>query len=87
MTTVQREASKAPSVPTDAEASEGGGQLWVPELKGLEWSGPAQRGCVEADPFVMWVAISFVTIVVILYFFLRGVKKPSHGKPTSTKSG
>ena len=47
------------------------------EVTGVEWSGPMQRGCIEADPFVMWVAISFVTVVVILHFFLRGVKKPS----------
>jgi hypothetical protein len=47
------------------------------EVTGLKWSGPVQRGCIEADPFVMWVAISFVTIVVVLHFFLRGVKKPS----------
>jgi hypothetical protein len=87
MTTLQREVAPASSEPTDFEAGDGGAQLWVPDVKGLEWSGPAQRGCVEADPFVMWVAISFVTIVVILYFFLRGVKKPSHGKPTTDKSG
>jgi hypothetical protein len=47
------------------------------KVHGIRWSGPLQKGCVEADPFVMWVAISFVTIVVILHFFLRGVKKPS----------
>lgn len=37
---------------------------------------PFQSGCIEADPFVMWVAVTFVTIVTILYFFLRGVKRP-----------
>ena len=47
------------------------------KVQGIQWSGPLQKGCVEADPFVMWVAISFVTIVFILHFFLKGVKKPS----------
>jgi len=54
----------------------------VGEIRGLEWSGPGQQGFIEADPFVMWMAITFVTIIVILYFFLRGVKKPTHGKET-----
>ncbi len=59
---------------------------WTPRIGELDWSGPAQRGYIEADPFVMWMAISFVTIIVILYFFLRGVKKPTHReKPTQRK--
>ena len=47
------------------------------KVEGLHWSGPLQQGCIEADPFVMWVAVTFVTIITILYFFLRGVKRPS----------
>lgn len=43
----------------------------------LNWAGPLQQGCIEADPFVMWVAVTFVTIVTILFFFLRGVKRPT----------
>jgi hypothetical protein len=54
-------------------------QTLVPSFnaEGLNWSGPIQQGCIEADPFVMWVAVTFVTIITILYFFLRGVKRPT----------
>jgi hypothetical protein len=54
-------------------------QALVPSFNAdsLNWSGPMQQGCIEADPFVMWVAVTFVTIITILYFFLRGVKRPT----------
>ena len=54
-------------------------QALVPSFNAdsLNWSGPIQQGCIEADPFVMWVAVTFVTIITILYFFLRGVKRPT----------
>lgn len=54
-------------------------QALVPSFSAdsLNWSGPFQQGCIEADPFVMWVAVTFVTIITILYFFLRGVKRPT----------
>lgn len=81
MITVPRGLSKIPSNFDGSSEMTGDSSGLVPQIEWLEWSGPAQRGWIEADPFVMWVAITFVTIVVILYFFLRGVKRPKAKSP------
>ncbi|MCD6500039.1 MAG: hypothetical protein J7M25_17235 [Deltaproteobacteria bacterium] len=42
------------------------------QVQGPNWSqAPFKGGCVEADPFAMWIGICFITIVTVVYFFFR----------------
>lgn len=86
MTTVEKEVDLDGLYPVEKPAAPVDATGWTPQIGELDWSGPAQRGYIQADPFVMWMAISFVTIIVILYFFLRGVKKPTHKGKSAGKN-
>lgn len=50
------------------------------EVSGLLWMEPAQRGLIEAHPLVMGLAAMALATVTLLFFFLRGVKRPKDGE-------
>lgn len=46
------------------------------EVIGMVWFGPGQRGLIEAHPLVMGLGVMALATVTLLFFFLRGVKRP-----------
>lgn len=46
------------------------------EVTGLLWMEPGQRGLIEAHPLVMGLAAMALATVALLFFFLRGIKRP-----------
>lgn len=46
------------------------------ETQGIVWLEPGQRGIIEAHPLVMGLAAMALATVTLLFFFLRGVKRP-----------
>lgn len=65
--------------PPDAEPAPPEEPTWRPielEATGITWLGPGQRGLIEAHPLVMGLAAMALATVTLLFFFLRGVKRP-----------
>jgi hypothetical protein len=46
------------------------------EVTELVWLEPGQRGLIEAHPLIMGLAAMALATVALLFFFLRGVKRP-----------
>ncbi len=46
------------------------------EAQGITWLEPGQAGLIEAHPLVMGLAAMALATVTLLFFFLRGVKRP-----------
>ena len=46
------------------------------EVRKIVWFDPAQNGLIEAHPLVMGLAAMALATVTLLFFFLRGVKRP-----------
>lgn len=51
------------------------------EVVGLRWLGPGQQGLIEAHPLVMGLAAMALATVALIFFFLRGVKRPRPDEP------
>ncbi len=49
------------------------------EVRKIVWFAPGQRGLMEAHPLVMGLAAMALATVTLLFFFLRGVKRPKDG--------
>ncbi len=49
------------------------------EVRKIVWFEPGQRGLLEAHPLVMGLAAMALATVTLLFFFLRGVKRPKSG--------
>ncbi|MFH2010487.1 MAG: hypothetical protein ABI333_28060 [bacterium] len=49
------------------------------EVRKIVWYEPGQRGLIEAHPLVMGLAAMALATVTLLFFFLRGVKRPKDG--------
>jgi len=62
--------------PVEAQSTNHDATGLVVQVQGPSWSPiPLKGGCVEADPFAMWIGICFITIVTVVYFFFRRDKK------------
>lgn len=51
----------------------------VLETRKIVWFEPAQRGLIQAHPLVMGLAAMALATVTLLFFFLRGIKRPKDG--------
>lgn len=51
------------------------------EVVGLRWLGPGQQGVIEAHPLIMGLAAMALATVALIFFFLRGVKRPRPEEP------
>ncbi len=49
------------------------------DVRHIVWFEPGQRGLVEAHPLVMGLAAMALATVTLLFFFLRGIKRPRDG--------
>jgi hypothetical protein len=50
------------------------------EVRKIIWFDPGQRGLIEAHPLVMGLAAMALATVTLLFFFLRGIKRPKDGE-------
>ena len=46
------------------------------DAQGPVWLEPGQRGFIEAHPLLMGLAAMALATVTLLFFFLRGIKRP-----------
>jgi hypothetical protein len=51
----------------------------VLEVRQIVWFDPGQRGLIEAHPLVMGLAAMALATVTLLFFFLRGLRRPKGG--------
>jgi hypothetical protein len=49
------------------------------EVRQIVWFDPGQRGLIEAHPLVMGLAAMALATVTLLFFFLRGIRRPKGG--------
>jgi hypothetical protein len=72
-------AEGADEPPADAEPAAPLQKPYRPvqlEVGEIIWLDPGQRGLIEAHPLVMGLAAMALATVTLLFFFLRGIKRP-----------
>jgi len=66
-------------VPAARELSDSDDGLYHPitlEARHILWFEPGQQGLIEANPLVMGLAAMALATVTLLFFFLRGIRRP-----------
>jgi len=65
--------------PADAERAEPVQKPYRPvrlQVGEIIWLNPGQQGFIEAHPLIMGLAAMALATVTLLFFFLRGIKRP-----------
>lgn len=76
--TVEDDSIEA-DVPAARELSDADDGVYHPiplESRHILWFEPGQQGLIEANPLVMGLAAMALATVTLLFFFLRGIRRP-----------